>query len=100
MVYRANMGLYRNLPAKNSLRTGDEPLTLQRSTVFTPFGVFRMRCTMITQNDWTNDQETDNEQDQLDANLLEIEILYKSRCVKAPASGSNVTVREIEKSIE
>lgn len=33
----------------------------------------------------------------LDADLLEMEILFKSRCVKMPPY-SNVTVREIEES--
>ena len=35
-----------------------------------------------------------DEMDKLDANLLEIDLLYKSRCVKA--SGNNVKVREID----
>jgi hypothetical protein len=39
---------------------------------------------------------TEEELDQLDKNLLEIELLYKSRCVQAPWGG-NVVVREIEK---
>lgn len=38
------------------------------------------------------------EMDKLDDDLLEIEILYKTRCVNAPAG--NVIVREIEKKDE
>lgn len=44
----------------------------------------------------TQTEEISNEElDALDASLLEIDLLYKSRCVKA--SGNNVTVREIER---
>lgn len=52
---------------------------------------------MTTQHEnATGDVVTEEELEKLDANLLEIEILFKSRCVQAPG-GSNVTVREIEK---
>jgi hypothetical protein len=50
----------------------------------------------MTQEPKTNDELTEQELDALDASLLEIELLYKSRCVNAP-NGSNVVVREIEK---
>lgn len=50
----------------------------------------------MTQKTEANDQLTEQELDTLDASLLEIELLYKSRCVSAP-NGSNVVVREIEK---
>lgn len=43
-----------------------------------------------------NDDLSEQEQDALDANLQEIETLYRSRCVNAP-NGTNVVVREIEK---
>lgn len=44
------------------------------------------------------DQEVSTEeQDKLDANLLEIETLYRSRCI-TPRAGTNVIVREIEES--
>lgn len=52
---------------------------------------------MIMTHDKTSKEEiSDKELEALDANLLEIELLYKSRCV-APPKGTNVTVREIEK---
>ncbi len=52
---------------------------------------------MTEQNAEKNENAlTEEELDQLDKNLLEIELLYKSRCVQAPW-GSNVVVREIEK---
>jgi len=43
------------------------------------------------------DQDISSEEmDQLDAKLLEIETLYRSRCI-TPRTGTNVIVREIEK---
>lgn len=57
---------------------------------------------MTTQHENTKSENIDNEVtdqeelERLDANLLEIEILFKSRCVH-PRGGKNVTVREIEK---
>lgn len=51
---------------------------------------------MITQHDTQNDELTEQESDKLDADLLAIDLLYKSRCVQAP-TGRNVVVREIEK---
>ena len=53
---------------------------------------------MSTENEQTHDL-SDSELDALDANLLEIETLYRSRCVNAP-NGTNVVVREIEKTDE
>lgn len=49
-----------------------------------------------------NQQQTDldvsaEEQDKLDANFLEIETLYRSRCI-TPRAGTNVVVRDIEES--
>lgn len=51
---------------------------------------------MTTQHDTKNDDLTEQESDKLDADLLAIDLLYRSRCVQAP-KGSNVVVREIEK---
>ena len=53
---------------------------------------------MDTPNNSTDDLSKE-ELDTLDANLLEIELLYKSRCVSAP-KGSNVVVREIDRDKE
>lgn len=53
---------------------------------------------MNTENEPTREL-SDSELDALDANLLEIETLYRSRCVNAP-NGSNVVVREIDKTDE
>jgi len=44
----------------------------------------------------TDGQCNEQEQEALDANLLEIELLYRSRCISVP-HGTNVIVREIEK---
>lgn len=42
------------------------------------------------------DQKISSEElDHLDANLLEIETLYRSRCI-TPRTGNNVIVREID----
>lgn len=50
---------------------------------------------MASQHDNNDNDITDQELDKLDSELLEIEILYRTRCVQAP-QGSNVVVREIE----
>lgn len=50
-------------------------------------------------NNTTQNDIDEQELEKLDANLLEVELLYKSRCVQAP-TGRNVTVREIEKEEE
>lgn len=50
----------------------------------------------MSQENTPNDEMTEQELDALDANLLEIDLLYRSRCVNVP-SGANVVVREIEK---
>jgi hypothetical protein len=49
-----------------------------------------------TTSESIENEMTEQELDKIDANLLEIEILFKSRCVQ-PRGGKNVTVREIEK---
>lgn len=41
-------------------------------------------------------QNPANEKDAIDTALLQMEILYKCRCVQPPV-GTNVTIREIEK---
>lgn len=51
---------------------------------------------MTAQHDIKNNELTEQESDKLDADLLAVELLYRSRCVQAP-KGSNVVVREIEK---
>lgn len=43
-----------------------------------------------------DNEATGQELEKIDANLREIEMLFKSRCVQ-PRGGQNVTVREIEK---
>lgn len=50
----------------------------------------------MSQEPIKTDDLSEQELDALDANLLEIELLYRSRCVSAP-NGTNVVVREIEK---
>ena len=54
---------------------------------------------LMTEEKEVQKELSDQELDALDANLLEIETLYRSRCVNAP-NGTNVVVREIEKSDE
>lgn len=51
---------------------------------------------MTTPHDDNVTEISEQELEKLDADLLEVEILYKSRCVQAP-KGTNVVVREIEK---
>jgi len=53
----------------------------------------------MTKENKISDEVTEQDLEALDANLLEIEILYRSRCVNVP-TGSNVVVREIEKKDE
>ena len=48
------------------------------------------------ENEKQDDTLTQEELDKLDAELLQIETLYRSRCI-TPPKGSNVTVREVKK---
>lgn len=56
----------------------------------------------MKKNQMTNKKEqideepiSQEESDKLDADLLGIDMLYRSRCVQAPA-GSNVKIREVD----
>ncbi len=51
---------------------------------------------MTSEQNENIDDISEEDLDKLDADLLQVEILYKSRCVQAP-TGKNVTVREIIK---
>jgi hypothetical protein len=55
-------------------------------------------CEMDAANDnnINNQDRTNAEDDAIDTALLQMEVLYKSRCVQPPR-GTNVTVREIKK---
>ncbi len=50
----------------------------------------------VNDNNINNQDRTNTEDDAIDTALLQMEVLYKSRCVQPPR-GTNVTVREIKK---
>ena len=50
----------------------------------------------IEENEKNGQQSTADEKNAIDTALLQMEILYKCRCVQPP-SGTNVTIREIDK---
>ena len=56
-----------------------------------------MNVTDVTDENITDEQDKEiDETDAIDRTLMQMESIYKSRCIQPPL-GSNVTIREIKK---